>query len=260
MFAKNTCNKIITVVLLMFFLATSAGCSRFASPMGKLDMSLYSPEGTIVAEGQYVIGVRDELRIAVWRCPELERIAIVRPEDGRVTMPLIGEVKAAGLTPKELAQSISDRMKHYVKEPKVAVGVQKFGDKKVFLLGQVMKQGTFRLERGDRMIDLIARAGGFSDNAVKSTSYVIRGGYADHRIVRVNLARLIHKGDVTQNIYLEEGDIIYIPMSELENLNYALRKIFPSMFFAEKLADIQQDIMMGQWDWHAVWMKMAGKD
>jgi polysaccharide export outer membrane protein len=257
--AKNiSCKKVLTAGLVILLTGT-LGCSRFAAPATKLDKSIYSPEGTIAAEGKYIIGVRDELRIAVWRCPELSGTAVVRPEDGKITLPLVGDVKAAGLTPKELAQSLSDKFEFYVKEPRVAVGVVKFGDKKVFLLGQVMRQGTFQLERGDRIIDLITRAGGFSDNAVKSTSYIIRGGYEDARIIRINLARLIHKGDISQNVYLEEGDIVFIPMSELENVNYALRKIFPSMFFAEKLADLQQDIMGGSYDWHAVWLKMQGR-
>lgn len=259
MLVKNTFLRSIFTILVAFFIIPVMGCSRFAAPNSKLDKALYSPEGTIAAEGKYIIGVRDELRIAVWRCPELERTVEVRPEDGRITYPLIGDVKAAGLTPKELAQQISNKLAYYVKEPRVAVGVQKFGDKKVYVFGEVLRRGTFRLERGDRIIDLISRAGGFTDNAVLSTTYVIRGGYEESRMIRVNLARLIHKGDLSQNVYLSEGDIVYVPQSEFENINYALRKLFPSMFFAEKLSDIQQDIMDGHFDWHDVWLKMAGR-
>jgi polysaccharide export outer membrane protein len=259
MLRKNTFSGSIFIILVVFFLASAAGCSRFAAPNAKLDKSLYSPEGTIAAEGKYIIGVRDELRIAVWRCPELERTVEVRPEDGRITYPLIGDIKAAGLTPKELAQKISNELAHYVKEPRVAVGVQKFGDKKVFVFGQVLRRGTFQLERGDRIVDLVSRAGGFTENAVISTTYVIRGGYEESRIIRVNLARLMHKGDLSQNVYLAEGDIVYVPVSEFENINQALRKLFPTLFFAEKLADTQEDIMDGHYDWHAVWQKMAGQ-
>ena len=232
-----------------------SGCSRFAAPRGRLDRSIYAPEGTAGSGGQYTIGVRDELEIFVWRCPELDCTVIVRPTDGRITLPLINDVKADGLTPRELAESISDKMAFYVKEPRVAVGVKKFGDKKVFILGQVLGQGVYHLEKEDRIIDIIARAGGFTASAVPSCTYIVRGNYEHSEIVRVNLGRFIHRGDVTQNVYLKEGDIVYVPEDELENLNYALRKIFPSLYFAEKLADLKQSIMTGGFDYKDVFRK-----
>lgn len=236
-----------------------SGCSRFAAPATKLKPSVYNVDGVLSRTGQYTIGVRDELEIMVWKCPELDTRSIVRPSDGMVSVPLIGDVKAQGLTPQELAESIGEKMAYYVKEPRVAVRVSKFGEKKVFLLGEAMRPGAYRLERGDRILDLLANAGGFNDNALQQAVYVVRGGYFDSRIIRVNLGRLVHKGDMTQNIFLEEGDLVYIPVQEIENLNYALRKIFPSMYFAERLNDLQSNIMSGGYDWHAVWMKMSGK-
>jgi polysaccharide export outer membrane protein len=225
------------------------------SPRSKLDRSLYSPPGTIASEGKYVIGVRDQLEIIVWRCPELDTETRVRPEDGMVTVPLIGDVKAAGKTPKELAKAISGKMGYYVKDPRIAVGVKKFGNKKVFIMGQVLKPGVFEIERGDRIMDVLARAGGFNDNAIPSCTYIIRGGYEDPEIVRVNLARLLHKGDISQNVYLMESDIVYVPESEIENLNYALRKVFPSLYFAEQLSTIKRNIMTGGYDFNEVFKR-----
>lgn len=235
-----------------------SGCARFASPNTKLPKSVYSPEDAVSETGQYIIGVRDELEILVWRCPELNTTAVVRPGDGKITAPLVGDVKAAGLTPKQLAEAISEGLVYYVKEPRVAVGVKKFGEKKVFIMGQVLGQGTYRLERSDRIIDVITRAGGFTSSAVPSATWVVRGNYEDPEMVRVNLARLLYNGDMSQNIYLKEGDIIFIPMQGMENYNNALRQIFPTMFFAEKLGQIEEDIMTGRWDWSDVWSKMGG--
>lgn len=212
----------------------------------------------MVSNGQYVIGPRDVLEIYVMRCPEFDSLVTVRALDGGITIPLAGDMKACGLTPKELANEISKKLAYYVKEPKVAVGVKAFGDKKVLVLGQVRGPGSYMVRREDRIIDAIMKSGGFNDNAVPSLTYIVRGGYDDPQIVKVNMARLIHKGDTTQNVYIAEGDIVYVPMSELENINYALRKIFPSMYFAEQLATIESDIMAQQFDWHEVWNKMAG--
>lgn len=249
----------LALLLAAAVMLCSSGCARFATPQSKLKRSVYTPEGIISKGGQYVIGVRDEIEIAVWRCPELYTKAAVRPEDGKVSIPLIGDMQANGLTPQEMADAVGEKLAYYVKEPRVAVRVLKLGEKKVFLMGQTLVQGSFKLEKGDRVIDIITRGGGFTDNALASCAYVIRGGYDNNRIIRINLARLIVKGDTSQNILLEEGDIVYIPMQEIENLNYGLRKIFPSMYFAERLGQLQQNIMQGQYDWHAVWMKMSGK-
>ncbi len=252
----------VSLVLAMTVMVAlgGAGCARTAAPRGKLDYSLYAPEGSMISEGQYVIGVRDELDVFVWRCPELDSSVTVRPEDGKITLPLIGDVKAAGLTPKQLAKSISKRMEYYVKEPKIAVGVKKFGEKKVYIMGEVISQGTYRLERSDRIIDLITRAGGFTPDAVPSTTYIVRGNYHDHKTVRVNLARLLHEGDMTQNVYLEEGDIVYVPEDLIDNYNRALQKIFPTLFFAQKVGELKLDIMRERFDWHEVWNKMGDKD
>jgi len=213
MFKKYRFQRYGLLTLVIIFAIWGAGCARFKAPHKKLDYSIYSPEGTAARNGQYVIGARDTLEIRIWRCSELDSQQQVRPEDGNVTLPLIGDVKASGLTPKELAKAISKRMAEYVKQPRVAVGVKAFGDKKVFLLGEVAMQGTYRLEKNDRIIDLIGKARGFTDSALPKCTYIIRGGYDDPKMVRVNLARLIHKGDITQNVYLMEGDIVYVPQS-----------------------------------------------
>ncbi|MFQ5952959.1 MAG: polysaccharide biosynthesis/export family protein [Candidatus Omnitrophota bacterium] len=258
MFKKNGLHKSILMLLAVSALISNSGCARFSKPTRPLEYSTYAPEGTITEKGEYVIGVRDELDISVWRCPELESAVTVRPETGKITLPLIGHVKAIGLTPRELAKAISKKMAFYVKDPRVAVGVRKIGDKKVFLLGQVLKQGAYRLERGDRVINLITLAGGFTKDAVPSCTHIVRGGYEGSEIIRVNLSRLIHNADISQNVYLKEGDIVFVPESEIAQYNFVLQKIFPSMFFADKLADLKVDIMDGQFDWHDLWVKAAG--
>ena len=249
--------KVMTLFIILGFVVVFSGCARFAAPAGKLKYDVYSPQQSVEGSGRYVVGVRDELEISIWRCPELDTTGIVRPEDGCVTVPLVGDVRAAGLTPKELADRISRKMAYYVKDPRVAVGVVKFGDKKVYILGQVLMPGMYKLAREDRMLDLISRAGGFNDNAIPSSTYIVRGGYDDPKIIRVNMGRLIFKGDTSQNVYLMEGDMIYVPVQEIENLNYALRKIFPSMYFAERLNELKQNIVTGGYDWHQVWNKIS---
>ena len=244
----------IFLVTVLFILAVS-GCSRMAVPNKPLDFNVYSPPGTISGEGQYIIGVRDELEVIVWRCPELDATVIVRPEDGNITLSLIGDVKAAGKTPQQLAEAIGKKLAYYVKEPRIAVGVKSFGFKKVALLGEVLGPGAYTLERGDRVIDLISRAGGFTKDAVPSCTFIVRGGYEKAEIIRVNLGRLIHEADISQNVYLMENDIVYVPQSEIENYNFALKQLFPSFYFAERVSNLKHEIMGGGFDYHEVFQR-----
>jgi polysaccharide biosynthesis/export protein len=259
MYKTSKLRNIFFIAAIALISMQFAGCARFASPKTRLPKAIYSPEDAVSETGHYIIGVRDELEILVWRCPELNTTAVVRPENGKVTVPLVGDVTAAGLTPRQLAEEISESLSYYVKEPRVAVGVKKFGEKKVFIMGQVMSQGSYDLDRSDRIIDVITRAGGFTIDAVPSSTWIIRGSYDSQEVIRVNLARLLYQGDISQNVYLKEGDIVYVPIQGMTNYNRALQQIFPTLFFAEKISSTQEDIMRGRWDWSDVWAKMGGR-
>ena len=247
--------SVFVVLLLIMFLT---GCSRMAVPNKPLDFNVYNPPGTISGEGQYVVGVRDELEIIVWRCPELDSEVVVRPEDGNITLSLIGDVKAAGRTPQQLAEAIGKKLAYFVKEPRVAVGVKKFGEKKVVLMGEVYGQGAYKLERGDRIIDLISRAGGYTKYAIPSCTFIVRGGYEKAEIIRVNLGRLIYQGDLSQNVYLMENDIVYVPEAEIQNYNLALQQLFPSFYFAERISSLKNQVMTDGFDYHEVFKKIKG--
>lgn len=244
----------ITFLFVMFL----TGCSRMIAPNKPLDFNVYSPPGTISGEGKYVIGVRDELEIIVWRCPELDAEVIVRPEDGNITLSLIGDVKASGRTPQQLAEAIGKKLAYFVKEPRVAVGVKKFGEKKVILMGEVYGRGAYKLERGDRIIDLISKAGGYTPYAIPSSTFIIRGGYEKAEIIRVNLGRLIHEADLSQNVYLLENDIVYVPQSEIQNYNFALQQLFPSFYMAERVSTLKHEIMGEGFDYSQVFEKVKG--
>ncbi|MDP8299333.1 MAG: polysaccharide biosynthesis/export family protein [Candidatus Tantalella remota] len=246
----------LVVAVLIPMMILSSGCTSIKAPETKLDRSIYSPEGTIDAGGRYAINVRDELEISVWRCPELSSTVVVRPQDGGITLPLVGDVKAAGKTPRELAQAISKKMAYYVKEPRVAVGIKEFGDKKVYIMGDVVMQGSYYLESGDRLIDLLTRSGGFTEDSSPAATYVIRGTYDDPQIIRANVERLLLRADISQNIYLMEGDIIVVPSNTISKVNETFRLLFPAMYFGERLTTLKTNIMSGGFDWSNVWNKV----
>ncbi|HEC69725.1 MAG TPA: hypothetical protein ENI31_05550 [Candidatus Omnitrophica bacterium] len=173
---------------------------------------------------QYVVGIGDILSISVWENPDLTQDVIVRP-DGKISFPLIDEVQAAGLTISELDRRITNKLKEYIRFPDVSISLKKMGGRKVIILGQVRSPGVYSLSGSCTLLEAIALAGGFTNDAVTSSVIVIKGGLANPKAERINLARAIRKPQSKQNIVLESEDIIFVPKKFIANLNYFLKQI-----------------------------------
>lgn len=172
--------------------------------------SIVPTTGNTVSE-EFVIGTGDVLAINVWKETEVSRVVPVR-SDGRISLPLVGEIQAGGRTPKQLETEISAKLKDYVSEPEVTVIVQEIKSQKFNVLGMVMKPGSYVLTNPTTILDAIAMAGGFRDFAKQKDIYVLR------RSVDGNQARLpfnykdVVKGHKsTQNIALQSNDTIVVP-------------------------------------------------
>jgi len=179
--------------------AAVAGAQPPASSAGKLH------------DDTFVIGDDDVLSINVWKEPDVSRSIPVR-SDGRISLPLVGEVQAAGRTPLQLEQEITSRLKSYISEPEVTVMVQQINSQKFNVLGQVIKPGSYSLTNGTTVLDAIATAGGFRDFAKQKDIYILRqnprGG--DSRLA-FNYKDVIKGKHPEQNIKLEPRDTIVVP-------------------------------------------------
>ena len=154
----------------------------------------------------YVIGPEDVLRINVWRDPETSGQVQVRP-DGIITLPLIGEVQAGGKTPSELQTAIAAKLAPYVREPRVTVGVQQVLSKKYSIIGEVNRTGQYPLIVPIRVLDAVTNAGGFREFAKSGKVVIIRG---DERL-KFNYKDVVKGKRLEQNVYLQNGDVIYVP-------------------------------------------------
>ena len=136
-------------------------------------------------DGSFVIGDDDLLAINVWKEPDLSRSIPVRL-DGRISLPLVGELQAAGRTPLQLELEITNKLRTYIAEPEVTVMVQEIHSEKFNVLGQVMKPGSYSLTVATTVLDAIAAAGGFRDFAKQKAIYILRqspgGGAIPDRI------------------------------------------------------------------------------
>ena len=159
--------------------------------------------------GEYRIGREDVLEVVVWHEPELSRVVPVRP-DGRISLPLAGEVQAAGRTPTELQANVSRALEPFIRDTKVAVMVREINGARVFVLGEVTKPGGFPLRGPMSVMQAIAVAGGRTEFAKDQVVWLRQ--QADGKIDRVSLSfRELVKGEAAGALWLRPGDVLYVP-------------------------------------------------
>jgi polysaccharide export outer membrane protein len=163
------------------------------------------------ADENFVIGADDVLAINVWKEPDISRSAPVR-SDGKISLPLVGEVQASGQTPRQLEKEITSRLRNYISEPEVTVIVQEVRSQRFNILGQVSKPGSYLLTNSTTVLDAIAMAGGFRDFAKQKSIYVLRqNGDGSQSRLPFNYKDVIKGKDAGQNVRLEPRDTIVIP-------------------------------------------------
>lgn len=162
-------------------------------------------------DDSFVIGNDDVLAVSVWKEPDISRSVPVR-SDGRISLPLIGEVQAAGRTPLKLEEEIAARLKSYIAEPEVTVIVQQINSQKFNILGMVNKPGSYLISNSATVLDAIALAGGFRDFAKQTKIYVLRQN-PDGNETRLpfNYKDVVKGKNSQQNVKLQPRDTIFVP-------------------------------------------------
>ncbi len=162
-------------------------------------------------DNTYVIGDDDVLSINVWKEPEVSRTVPVR-SDGKISLPLAGEVQASGQTPLQLEKLLAAKLQSFISEPEVTVIVTEIKSQKFNILGMVNKAGTFPLTSSLTVLDAIALSGGFRDFAKQKSIYVLRknpdGGESR---LPFNYRDVIKGKNMAQNIRVQPGDTIVVP-------------------------------------------------
>jgi polysaccharide export outer membrane protein len=174
------------------------------------------PAAVVAAPGvtlppEYVIGADDVLSIVFWRDKELSTDVSVRP-DGNISIPLINDVRAAGLTPAQLKDKIVDESKKYVEDPNVTVVVKSINSRKVFITGEVRKPGPYPLTGPTTILQLISIAGGLADYAKTEKITVVRMESNGKPVsYRFNYKEVTDQKKLAQNIELKPGDTVIVP-------------------------------------------------
>ena len=151
-------------------------------------------------DNNFVIGNDDVLTINVWKEPDISRSVPVR-SDGKISLPLVGEVQAAGQTPLKLEQDIASKLKSYISDPEVTVIVQQINSQKYNILGMVAKPGSYTLTNSATVLDAIAVAGGFRDFAKKKSIYILRQNPDGTQArLQFNYKEVLKGENLTQNV------------------------------------------------------------
>src|SRR5271155_5803002 len=163
------------------------------------------------SDNSYVIGANDVLAINVWKEPDISRSVPVR-SDGKISLPLVGELQAGGQTPRQLEQEITKRLQSYISEPEVTVIVTDSKSQKVNILGMVARPGAYLLTSSTTVLDSIAMAGGFKDFAKQKSIYVLRqASDGTQKRIPFNYKDVIRGKNPEQNIRLQAGDTVVVP-------------------------------------------------
>ncbi|MGB6689366.1 MAG: polysaccharide biosynthesis/export family protein [Terracidiphilus sp.] len=210
--------RVVTSGILLVLLC---GCLEGqTSPTGQNDSAQMAPAAASAAtatapakahDDRYVIGESDVLGINVWKEQELTRTIPVR-SDGKISLPLAGEIQAAGRTPLQLEADITDRLRNYITTPEVTVMVEQINSQKFNVMGQIARPGSYSLTVASTVFDAIAAAGGFRDFAKQKGIYILRQTPSGSETrFNFNYKEFIKGKNPGQNIKLEPHDIIVVP-------------------------------------------------
>jgi len=191
-----------TIVLFLVSLLWAAGTVRAQATNVKT---------VSTALDDYVIGPEDQLSIVFLTTRDMSVDVVVRP-DGKISLPIINDVRAAGLTPDELRQAIMDAAKRFVQDPTATVLVRQINSRKVFITGTVSRPGSYPLNAPTTVLQLIATAGGVTEYADPKRIVVIRTtGAQQQTVFDFNYNDVVNKRRMEQNIWLRPGDMVVVP-------------------------------------------------
>lgn len=166
---------------------------------------------------EFILGPGDRVEIIVYRNDNLNRTVKI-DTSGKIIYPLTGDIQASGLSIFQLRDKIRDGLSRYIVNPQVSIGVTSVQSQKIIVLGEVKNPGFFQAETSMTILDAISQAGGVTSYGKQKSVLVIRGGMKKPELMRVDLEKALEKGDLTQNIMLQRGDIVYVPRTAIANV------------------------------------------
>jgi polysaccharide export outer membrane protein len=197
------------MAIALLALSSTASAQNKPAPTAGSNASGSIPQAA-TSDPNYLIGGQDMLNISVWKEPELSLTVPVRP-DGKISMPLLNDVQAAGLTPTQLAGQITDSLKKYVTNPQVTVIVSQINSQRIFILGEVTRAGAYPLLPNMTILQGLSSAGGFTQFANLKKIYMFRTENGKQMKYPFNYKSVVSGKSPDENVALKAGDTIVVP-------------------------------------------------
>lgn len=185
-------------------------CGLFSTLSSPLSAQPPAARGNEIVEGDYVIGPGDVLQIFVWKEPELTRDVTVRV-DGKITVPLLGDLPASGRTPQQLGAELGKALGRFLSAPQVTLGIAQANSSRFYVMGQVNTPGVFPLAGRVTVLQGLALAGGLREFAKAENIQIVRQSQGVQSFIPINYKRLEDGRDITQNVLLRPGDTVLVP-------------------------------------------------
>lgn len=215
---------ILWLLMAVFLPSTSLGASAGSSRLLAQESSSRKGSRPAVKSGSggqsklvpatddpaYIIGEEDVLNVDVWKEPEVSRTVPVRP-DGKISLPLINDVQAAGLTPSQLGMAVTEKLKKFIAEPQVTVIVTAINSRRIYILGEVNRAGAFPMLPNMTVLQALSSAGGFTQFANLKGIYVLRSENGKQVRYPFNYKDVVRGQRSEQNILLKPGDTVVVP-------------------------------------------------
>ena len=201
-------SRALVLVLLVAGLQLSLA-GQTQTPAAGNNAKPVSAPSSVALPSDYVIGVQDVLNVVFWRDKDLSAEVIVRP-DGKISLPMLNDVMAAGMTPEALADVVAKAATKFVRDPGATVMVKEIRSRKVYIIGEVSKPGTFQLASEMTVLQAIGEAGGFIEGADKGDVIIVRNEGGKERRFKFDYNDVIKGKNPTQNIRLLPGDTIIV--------------------------------------------------
>jgi polysaccharide export outer membrane protein len=209
-------SKLQAIVMILVSAAGAAGlCAQQKAPAGSPATAAATAEKLpakplpAVEPGTYIIGAEDVLDVSVWKEPAVSRSVPVRP-DGKISLPLVNDIQAQGLTPMQLAASVTEKLKKFLNDPQVTVTVTAINSQKVFVVGEVLRPGPMVLFPNMTALQALSSAGGPTQFADQKRAYLLRHEGGKDTTYPLNYKNLL-RGDRRGNLVLKAGDTIVVP-------------------------------------------------
>jgi polysaccharide export outer membrane protein len=208
------------IMIGIIFIGLLNGCATLGTLSEEIQKdapSVSSEEPKGVKLNEFILGPGDKIEISVYRHDDLKKTVQI-DSSGKITFPFVGNIQAGGLSVSKLRERIREGLSRYILDPDVSIDVSSVRSHSVIILGEIKNPGVLSLDFPLTALEAISMVGGFTINAKSQNVLLIRGGLKTPELMTLNFDRIFNERDMTQNVTLQKGDILYVPVTVIEDI------------------------------------------